>query len=69
MTLRLFVCAAVVCSLQLSAQSAADAVFQVRYFADLNTADSVINLTTSCGFIQTNGSGFGIGKSCRIGGK
>lgn len=45
MTLRLFVCAAVVCSLQLSAQSAADGVFQVRYFANLNIADSVINLT------------------------
>jgi len=44
------VCAAFVCSFQIFAQAvapAADAVYQLRYFANLNIADSVINLTNT----------------------
>ena len=32
------------------------------------SATELENLTTTCGFIQTTGSGFGICRSCRIGG-
>jgi hypothetical protein len=35
--------------------------------ATLSTAE-LARITTLCGFIQTNGSGFGICKSCRFGG-
>ena len=33
------------------------------------SATELSKLTTPCGFIQTNGSGFGICRSCRVGGK
>jgi len=32
------------------------------------SAAELLRITTLCGFIQTNGSGFGICKSCRLGG-
>jgi hypothetical protein len=32
------------------------------------SAAELMRITTLCGFIQTNGSGFGICKSCRLGG-
>ncbi len=47
MTMRLLACVALFCSFKLSAQSAADGVFQLRYFANLNIADAVINLTNA----------------------
>ena len=50
MTLRVLLCAALVCPVQIFAQAVApagDAVYQLRYFANLNIADSVINLTNT----------------------
>ena len=50
MTLKVLLCAAFVCSARIFAQAVApvgDAVYQLRYFANLNIADSVINFTNS----------------------
>lgn len=50
MTLRMLLCAALLCPIQIFAQAlapASDAVYQLRYFANLNIADAVINLTNT----------------------
>ena len=43
-------------------------VTETRFLSSTLSAAELTRITTLCGFIQTNGSGFGICRSCRLGG-
>jgi len=43
-------------------------VTETRFINATLNASEILRITTLCGFIQTNGSGFGICRSCRLGG-